>query len=114
MGIVDRIRTLCEGQGITFNKLEKITEIGRGNISRWDKHKPSSDKVQKVADYFGVSYEYLITGENKKTPSTEVPGVDNDVREIIEKLPRLSPENLHQLRVHAEALISLQQSQDAH
>lgn len=66
MGIVNRIRTLCEEKGITINKLEKEVEIGRGNIARWDKHKPNIVNVQKVADYFGVSTDYILTGNEKK------------------------------------------------
>lgn len=68
MGIADRIRTLCEMQGITINKLEQTLEIGRGNIARWDKHKPSVEKVQAVANYFGLTTEYILTGENENKP----------------------------------------------
>lgn len=73
MGIVNRIRTLCEEKGITINKLEKEVEIGRGNIARWDKHKPNIVNVQKVADYFGVSTDYILTGnENKPAEKGEL------------------------------------------
>lgn len=68
--IVDRIRTLCEENGITINKLEQAVGIGRGNIARWDKHKPAIEKVAKVADFFGVSIGDLFNGEQKK-PTTE-------------------------------------------
>lgn len=73
MGIVDRIRALCEEKGITINKLEKEADIGRGNVARWGKHRPNIDKVQRVADYFGVSADYILTGnENKPAKNGEL------------------------------------------
>lgn len=101
MGIVDRIRILCETSGITINKLEKETEIGRGNVARWDKHKPSIDKVQKVADYFSVSSDYILTGnENKPTTMGELTKIQ---REAMELVMEMSDE---QLRVFIAALKS--------
>lgn len=37
-------------------------------FSEWKKGKstPKVDKLQKIADYFGVSIEYLMTGEEKE------------------------------------------------
>lgn len=73
MGIVDRIRALCEEKGITINKLEKEADIGRGNVARWGKHRPNIDKIQRVADYFGVSADYILTGnENKPAKNGEL------------------------------------------
>lgn len=90
MGVVDRIRTLCEEKGITINKLEKEVEIGRGNIARWDKHKPNILNVQKVADYFSVTTDYILTGnENKPTPEGEPMS--------LEALRSLSKEELYEL-----------------
>lgn len=84
MGIVDRIRTLCEEKGITINKLEKETSIGRGNIARWDKHRPNIDNVQKVADYFAVTTDYILTGnENKPTQEGELTDAQREAMELV-------------------------------
>ena len=87
MGIVDRIRTLCEENGITINKLEKETGIGRGNVARWDKHRPNIDNLQKVADHFGVSADYILTGnENKPTQEGELTEAQREAMELIMKM----------------------------
>jgi len=87
MGIVDRIRTLCEENGITINKLEKEADIGRGNVARWDKHRPNIDKVQRVADYFGVSADFILTGnENKPTENGELTDTQHEAMELIIKM----------------------------
>ena len=87
MGIVDRIRTLCEEKGITINKLEKEVGIGRGNIARWDKHRPNIVNVQKVADYFGVTTDYILTGnENKPTENGELTETQREAMDLIMKM----------------------------
>lgn len=92
MGIVDRIRTLCEEKGITINKLEKETSIGRGNIARWDKHRPNIDNVQKVADYFAVTTDYILTGnENKPAQGGELTETQ---REAVELIMQMSDQQL--------------------
>lgn len=60
--IYDRIRVLCARNGISVNQLEKDLGFGSSSTSKWipGKTVPSIDKVKKVADYFGVSIEYLV------------------------------------------------------
>lgn len=66
MGITDRIRTLAEKDGISFNALEKKVGLGKSVIYRWNENTPSADKLKMVADYFGVTVDYLLTGEEVK------------------------------------------------
>jgi len=57
--MVGKIKDLCASQGITLNRLEKELSLSKSSIARWDHNSPSIDKVQKVADYFSVSIDYL-------------------------------------------------------
>ena len=61
--------------GITAYKVAKETGISTSTMTEWKKGKyvPKADKLQKIADYFGVSLEYLMTGKTseKKTPAPE-------------------------------------------
>lgn len=66
MSISGRIRGLCEQKGITINRLEKESGVGRGSVARWDAHSPSAEKVSAVANYFGVTINYILTGEDQK------------------------------------------------
>jgi len=64
MSLLEHIKELQELNGnISINKLEKEAGLTRGSMSKWDNHAPSYDKLKKVADYFGVTVEYLLTGE---------------------------------------------------
>jgi len=60
MSLVENIRFLCKKVNTSVPKLEKELSFGNGAIYNWDKNSPSIDKLQKVADYFNVSIDYLI------------------------------------------------------
>lgn len=60
MNILDRIKLLCYDNGISVGDLEKLLELSNGSIYKWNKTTPGSDRVEKVADYFGVSTDYLL------------------------------------------------------
>lgn len=59
---------LCEKSGVTPYRVCKETGITTATISNWKagRYTPKQDKLQKIADYFNVSVEYLMTGEEKK------------------------------------------------
>lgn len=63
MSVINRIKDLCEKKNTTLIGLEREVSLGRGTIRNWDKNSPSMDKVQKVADYFHVSVDYLLGRE---------------------------------------------------
>lgn len=71
MDIVEKIRILCNEKVMTIAELERNLGLGAGTISRWNVRVPGVDKVQKVADYFSVTTDYLLG--RVKTPqwSTE-------------------------------------------
>lgn len=61
--IFKRITELCKEKGVTVAKLERETGISNGTISRWGTSSPTVDKLRKVADYFGVSVDFLLGRE---------------------------------------------------
>ncbi|EYB35417.1 helix-turn-helix transcriptional regulator [Bacillus subtilis] len=60
MTIVERIKNLAKDKKISLAELERKTKLSNGTIRRWDEKTPGIDKVQKVADYFNVSVDYLL------------------------------------------------------
>lgn len=63
--LLENIRRLCSKKPVSIAKLERETGIGNGTISRWDTSSPSIENVQKVADYFGVTVNDLLSTNNK-------------------------------------------------
>jgi transcriptional regulator with XRE-family HTH domain len=73
MSLIDRIKELADSKKVTFAEIERNTGISNGQIRRWDSSSPKIENVQKVADYFGVSTDYLIGRTNIRTIDTEEP-----------------------------------------
>lgn len=57
---------LCEEKGVTPYRVCKETGITTATISNWKagRYTPKQDKLQKIAEFLGVTIEYLMTGEN--------------------------------------------------
>lgn len=62
--IFKRIAQLCKEKGVSVAKLERETGISNGTISRWGSSSPTVEKLEKVADYFGVSVDSLLGRES--------------------------------------------------
>lgn len=65
MDLKERIKDLCKQHNISMNKLEKDLQFGTGYVSKLGKSTPNARKIQQIADYFGVSADYLMSGEIK-------------------------------------------------
>ena len=63
--ILENIRALCNKRGITIKRLEEETGICNGNIARWADRSPRVENLKKVADYFGVTVDELLTEGGK-------------------------------------------------
>lgn len=63
---------LLQKFGVTAYKVSKATGISQSSLSDWKLGKvtPKTDNMKKIADYFGVSVEYLMTGEEKEGGET--------------------------------------------
>lgn len=66
MTLRERIKDLCKKKGISVNKLEMDLHFGKGYVSKLDKSTPNSEKLQKIADYLGVTLDYLMSGEKEE------------------------------------------------
>lgn len=58
----ERLKELCSSKGITLTELEREMKFGKGTIFKWTDSFPTVDKLQKVAEYFSVTMDYLMTG----------------------------------------------------
>ena len=85
---------LLKERGITAYKVAQDTGITTATLSSWKKgrYTPKREKLQKIADYFGVTVDYLMTGkEEQKKKTVELTARDErdiakDLNSIMEKL----------------------------
>lgn len=58
---------LLEKYNVTPYKVSKETGVAQTTLSDWKRGRstPKSDNMKKIADYFGVTVDYLMTGKNE-------------------------------------------------
>ena len=54
--------------GATIKEVAKEAGVTQTSLSNWKsgRNTPSTSTLQKIADYFGVTIDYLMTGEEKE------------------------------------------------
>lgn len=72
--------------GYTAYKVSVETGIAQSTLSDWKKGKsiPKIDKIQKIADLFHVSVDYLMKGEEKEGGETYY--FNEETKEIAQKV----------------------------
>lgn len=64
MDSVERVRQICKSKKIPISKLEKDLGYSNGYISQLRKGVFPSDRLISIAEYLGVSTNYLMTGKD--------------------------------------------------
>ena len=103
------LRALLKEKKITFEELAKYLNCTKQAVSNYCRGvtKPNYETLIKLADYFGVSCDYLLMGfeHNDRKRQGQVPAyifinLCNDARELLSKIhtrAELIEENLKQL-----------------
>lgn len=61
---------LCKQHKVTVTELERLLEFGNGTIHKWEKGQPNIESIKKVAEYFRVTVDFLIS-DDMNIPSNE-------------------------------------------
>lgn len=68
---IDQLTNLCKRDNIKLSVLMKELGLSTGNIKRWKEGATvKSEILLKVAKYFNVSCDYLLTGKNAEMPQS--------------------------------------------
>lgn len=66
----ERFSALCKERGETPNSVAKFIGASSGSVTAWKKGTdPRNATLAKIADYFGVTTDYLL-GKDNKAPTT--------------------------------------------
>ena len=78
-------KELRDKRGLKDSQVAKETGIGQSTFTDWKKGRsaPKQEKLQKIADFFGVTVEYLKNGE---TEDTEPYYINDDARDLAQFL----------------------------
>lgn len=79
MDTLDRILELLSKKGISKNKLLQDLNLGKNTFVNWESRgtSPNGETLSKIADYFGVTTDYLLGREDK---NTENPATDRQLK----------------------------------
>ena len=109
--------SLCAKNGVTTADVCKATQIPQSTMSNWKKRRNRINVKhgQKIADYFGVSLDFLMTGhEAQGVIEADAPEIfrilhnDNiiegnpDLKYIVDTVGKWSPEQQKRLRRYVE------------
>lgn len=69
MSLGSRISVLRNKRGLSQEELAKVLKIGKSTLGMYetDRREPSHEMSSKIASYFDVSLDWLITGEIKES-----------------------------------------------
>ena len=105
---------LLQKYGVSTYKVSKDTGIAQSVFSSWKNgiSTPKADKIQKIADYFNVSPDYLMTGEeqngyylNEETAKLDQEMFeDEDMRSLFDMKRKMPPERF---KAHMEFMKNL-------
>ncbi|HAP4700259.1 TPA: helix-turn-helix transcriptional regulator [Enterococcus faecalis] len=70
MNTYEIIKELTKRKKMSIRQLEITLGYSNGYFSKWKKVSPNSEGLQKVADYFNVSVDYLL-GRTDNTKATD-------------------------------------------
>ncbi|MED3887956.1 helix-turn-helix transcriptional regulator [Priestia megaterium] len=74
MALGDRIRSLREKRELTQKQLADKLGIPNQNVSNYERgfRQPDYDTLQNISNFFDVSIDYLITGNEHRVSSDEM------------------------------------------
>lgn len=89
MGLYEQIRDIAKEKGYSINRLEQELGFARSSINKFNKNKPSIDKLQQIADLLDVSLDRLTTGKEDSSDKKEVTLTPRDERDIKKDLDNI-------------------------
>lgn len=86
MTVYERIKQLCADNRVTVSKMEQEIGISKGATYKWKTSSPSMEVLQKLADFFNVSTQYIITGQDSEWQPTITEKDEKDIKKKLDAL----------------------------
>lgn len=89
MSTYDVIADLCKKNKIAVTALEKELGFGRGSIGKLRNGNTTIERLQKIANYFGVTVDYLTSDSESSSQglsTRDMKDITKDVESIMQKL----------------------------
>lgn len=88
MSVYDKIKDLCDSHNLAVTALEKELGWGRGSIGKLKNGGDiASSRLQAIAEYFGVSTDFLLGVQTDAQPGYYIDGEAADIAQEIFETP---------------------------
>lgn len=85
--------TLCADKNLSPNAVATELKIPSGSITAWrNGATPRTKSLTKIANYFGVTVDYLLNAEKENLTSVAADEVDKLDKEALDIMRQLPPE----------------------
>ena len=75
--------SLCSAAGLSANAVAKELGIPSGSITAWSKGSvPRNNTLVKIANYFGVTTDFLLSGQKENPATVTGSGMNPDYDEL--------------------------------
>lgn len=103
--IGERIKYLRDRYGYSMGKLEKELGFSGGSFDKWEKDKsiPGGKALIELSNFFSVSVDWILTGENKQQASESIPP---ETLELLAKFYQLSEKQQGIIEGRIEEMLS--------
>lgn len=89
----DNFIALCKKKNVKPTPLVTSMGLSSSNVSQWkDGSIPRADVLLKISNYFGVSMEYMLSGEKEKPADGKSSGLSEEMMEIVNLYDSATPE----------------------
>ena len=85
MNSVERVKEICKERKIPISKVERDLGYANGYIGQLKKGVFPADRLLDIAEYLGVTSEYLLTGDSKEGDEARY-YLNNETAEMAQKL----------------------------
>jgi len=98
IAIWEKLSNLAKTQKKPLKMASKITGVSEGAISGWKKSFPTVDNLAYLAEYYGVTLDYLVMGK-------DAAGFSQEERDLITKYRSLPKNDKKNVRALVDSMI---------
>lgn len=107
MAIGNKIKKLRQDKNWSQVQLAQKIDVNKRFVSAYETGKslPSANTLQKLAEVFGVSVDYLLSDDEQTRNLATVPITDKTLLEYFEEIQRMTPDDQKAVKILLEAMI---------
>lgn len=101
-----RLKQLRKQKKLTQTELANELNLSHGAIAMWetDKRQPDNETLIRLADFFGVSVDYLLGRSEEKTPPDD--DLSEGEKKLVELATYLTDEEREEIIKYIDYLVS--------